>query len=713
MNRADCLRHLIFTASLLLGSVQANAQASLPLYTDHLVNGYQDWSYNCTRVFTNASPVHSGSGSVSVTINSSFGALSLEQNISYHSGPYASLSFWINGGRTGGQQIQVYGTLNHGSQPSYGPITLPTNSWQQITIPLSSLNVANKTNFTGIAIQGATSGAKPVFYVDDIQLVAAPAPAPVHLSVDAGQTLRPADARWFGINTATWDGNLSQATTNIGMFREIGCLTLRWPGGSTSDTYHWNSDNTGNFRFRNIATNLGAQVFITVNYGSGTAAEAANWVRSANITNNCKFKYWEIGNECYGSWENDINIPAHDPYTYAVRATNYIALMKAVDPTIKVGVVVITGEDSYVNNTMHPALNPRTGQTHNGWTPVLLTTLKNLGVTPDFAVYHVYPQWTDPSVVPVPAADSDPILLQASEAWARDAADLRQQITDYFGPAGTNIELICTENNSDPSSAFGRQLTSIVNGLYLADSVCQLMKTEFNGYLWWDWRNGPNSTGTFDPTLYGWRTYGDEGMLNGVGARYPMFYTFKILQHFVRPGDTVLKAASDYSLLAAYSARKTNGALTLLVINKDATTNFNAQIAVTNFVPWPTANVRSYGIPQDEAVRTNGPASLQDIQASTFASAGTNFGYSFAPYSLTVLTLAPDAARLQPVSATATEFVLQLQGQSGVPYVIQTSSNLFAWTPISTNRLTGTTLEITNAVTPGSSRRFWRALWQP
>ena len=34
-------------------------------------------------------------------------------------------------------------------------------------------------------------------------------------------------------------------------------------------------------------------------------------------------------------------------------------------------------------------------------------------------------------------------------------ADMRQQISDYIGPAGTNIELVCTENNSDSSSAMG------------------------------------------------------------------------------------------------------------------------------------------------------------------------------------------------------------------------------------------------------------------
>ena len=96
--------------------------------------------------------------------------------------------------------------------------------------------------------------------------------------------------------------------------------------------------------------------------------------------------------------------------------------------------------------------------------------------------------------------------------WASAAASLRQQITDYIGPAGTNIELCVTENNSDSGAGFGRQLTSLVNALYLADSTCELMKTEFNSYLWWDLRNGPNSLGTFDPTIYGWRTYGDEGI---------------------------------------------------------------------------------------------------------------------------------------------------------------------------------------------------------
>ncbi len=50
--------------------------------------------------------------------------------------------------------------------------------------------------------------------------------------------------------------------------------------------------------------------------------------------------------------------------------------MKAFDPTIKIGAVAVPGEDSYANNTNHPVVNPVTGVTHNGWTPVMLATLK-------------------------------------------------------------------------------------------------------------------------------------------------------------------------------------------------------------------------------------------------------------------------------------------------------------------------------------------------
>jgi hypothetical protein len=477
----------------------------------------------------------------------------------------------------------------------------------------------------------------------------------VQVNIFAAQTLRQADARWFGVNTATWDGYLGNSAT-IPALQTAGIFTLRWPGGSESDGYNWTTDISGQQRFNQVATNLGpnAQTFITVNYGSGTSNLAAGWVLYDNVTNNCHYKYWEIGNECYGTWETDYNTNngnhPWDPYTYAVRAASYMAAMRAADPTIKIGVVATPGDDADSNGyTGHPAYNSRTGQYHNGWVPVMLATLNSLGAQPDFLIHHVYPQYTAEPVAtspPAPCVDSDMFLLQVNN-WASDASTLRQEISDYFGPAGTNIELCCTENNSD-SSLGGKQLSSLVNGLYEADTMARLMRTEFNSYLWWDLRNGTGTSGELDASLYGWRQYGDEGLITGATGYNPVYYAMKMMQYFARPGDTVVNASSGYLLLSAYAAQQPNGTLKVLVINKDPIANFNGQINLNNYLPGSNVIIRTYGESQDNATQSGLSTALRDV-ATTIVSAGNPFTYSFPPYSITVLTFAPSGqVNLQP-----------------------------------------------------------------
>jgi hypothetical protein len=60
-----------------------------------------------------------------------------------------------------------------------------------------------------------------------------------------------------------------------------------------------------------------------VNYGSGTPAEAAAWVRDARSTPGHSVALWEVGNENYGCWEvnNPLagppeNYPGYTPNTY-------------------------------------------------------------------------------------------------------------------------------------------------------------------------------------------------------------------------------------------------------------------------------------------------------------------------------------------------------------------------------------------------------------
>ncbi len=756
--------HSLYSLSILavaagLSAFSTSAQAPLPVYTDQLVNGFEDWGWT-THNYANATPVRTGSKSISVTFDSAWGGLQIHRP-DFDSSLYSSVRFWANGGATGGQKLQMYGLLHIGNQDNAGQTAyalpaLPTNSWQQFVVPLSAIGVSGKTNFTGFVIQDRTGATQPTYYLDDIQLEAAPAPALTHLSINATQTIRSVDARWFGVNTAMWDGYLDTPQT-ISLLQEMGTRTLRCLGGSASDEYHWATGkslaNTWSWAssFANllhVATNINAQVVTTVNYGTGTTNEAAAWVAYANAWPSnttplgvdkfgvdwktaghwaalraaaplggddgknflrigraapLDFKYWEVGNECHGLWETDSNNVPHDPFTYATRSRDYINLMKAVDPTIKVGVVVTPGESSYLNNTNHAAVNPRTGATNYGWTPVLFATLKNLAVTPDFAIHHSYPP-----------ADCDVALLQSAggvNGWAADASSLRQMLTDYLGSTGTNVELCVTENNT---SSRGKQLTSLVNGLYYADSLGQLMRTEFNSFLWWDLRNGTWNDGVIDSTVYGWRLYGDEGVIGGLNTRFPTFYAMKLVQYFAQAGDTVVSTTSDYALLSAYAIRHTNGSLAVLVLNKDTTTAFTAQLNLNGFAPATVANVRSYGMPQDNAAQSGvGP---QDISQTNLSGVSSTFTADFAPLSMTLLTFAPEPARLSvvtPAPAPGDPLGIELRGQAGAPYVLQSSPDLASWVSVSTNLLSGSSTNLSLPIAPGPGQQFWRALWRP
>lgn len=143
----------------------------------------------------------------------------------------------------------------------------------------------------------------------------------------------------------------------IVLLRNAGISAVRYPGGSYGDGYHWQTHTVegGGYVAPNtdfdgyVATvrAAGSQPIVIANYGSGTAQEAAEWVRYANITKGYGIRYWEIGNEIYGNghygaqWELD-NHPSKSPRTYATHLVEYASAMKAVDPTIKTGAVLTT-----------------------------------------------------------------------------------------------------------------------------------------------------------------------------------------------------------------------------------------------------------------------------------------------------------------------------------------------------------------------------------
>lgn len=634
----------LFLATLLvslIARVGVSAQTDLPLYDDSLVNGWQNWSW-ATVDTSSTAVVHSGTHAIAITAGA-WTALALHHDpVDTHG--YSDFSFWINGGPVGGQTLNLTALLGGQTQPSVKVGPLVANTWTKFVVPLASLGAAAKANLDNIWLQEGTGVDQPVFYLDDVTLTASPPPAVVNVTVDANAAIRTVDRRLFGVNTAVWDGSFNTPTTQS-LLEELNNQALRFPGGSASDVYHWatNTSDGQTFQwstnfdaFSNIAKKTGAQVFITVNYGTGTAQEAADWVRNANVTKHLGFKYWEVGNENYGTWEADKNARPNDAVTYATRFKDYYMQMKAADPSIKVGAVVVTGEDSQANYADESAVNPRTGVVHHGWTPIMLATMKSLGVSPDFIIYHRYAQG--------PGGESDSFLLTSSATWQNDAASLRQMLNDYLGASGGAVELTCTENNSVYASP-GKQTTSLVNGLFYADSLGNIMQTEFNSLIWWDFRNGQETANNNSASLYGWRQYGDYGIVTyavpaTAADRYPSFYVNKLIKYFARGGETVVSASSDYVGLGVYAVRKTDGTVRLMLINKHPSAKLNVSISVKGLKVDGQVKTYTYGVPQDDAARTG--LGSADILQGKIKAAGPTFTYSPDAYSVSILRLLGD-----------------------------------------------------------------------
>jgi alpha-L-arabinofuranosidase len=440
-----CGTALRLAALFALAAGAASAQ-DLVIYDEALRFGWQSWSWAAVNSGSTAY-AHGGNRSIEVRMRAGWQALALH-HAPLPTSPYAALSFWIHGGGTAGRTLRLVAQVDGVARPAVqlaayldGGVIAAT-AWKRVTVPLADLGVAGTLALTDIWLQEAAGAPQPAFYLDDVALDAAPVPDVVRVAVDAARVVRTVDERVFGLNATIWDPDLATAET-AALLAAAGTRALRFPGGSLSNEYHWKTNTTldhtwtwatGFDGFAGLVNALGAQVFISVNYGSGTPEEAAEWVRYANLEQGLGIGYWEIGNENYGAWETDNQAMPHDPYTYAVRAREYIGAMKAVDPTVRVGVVVLAGEDSYANNTSHPATNPRTGAVHNGWTPVLLSTLRALGVTPDFVIHHRYEQG--------PGDETDALLLQSAATWPRERAVPRRRGRQRAANRGQRAALV-------------------------------------------------------------------------------------------------------------------------------------------------------------------------------------------------------------------------------------------------------------------------------
>lgn len=517
--------------------------------------------------------------------------------------------------------------------------------------------LANET-----VIEAATANARVAPLPNAVGCPAANSGTPITATVDARSSLGKLSTIAIGANAASWDSNLV-APEVPELLRDAGVQIIRYPGGSTADNYHWLSntpddpsqggtDASANFdAYMALVNATKAQSMITVNYGSGTPQEAADWVRYANrggphyrgltpsypgarsTGHTYSIKYWEIGNEVYGdgtygaTWE--VNHNSHDPTTYAQSVVTYSMAMKAVDPSIKTG-VVLTAPGNWPD-----------GQTNDASPQPWNDTVLPIACSAiDFVSIHWYAQG--------PTGESDAALLAAASTGEGTAvsytpsipnmvATVKAAITRYCGAHASDVQIMVTETSSVSYNP-GKQTTSLVNALFLADQIMTWLENGVVNVDWWAIHNSPFD-GNADPSLYGNYTFGDYGLLSrgltsasgtvepAAETPFPAYYGLEMLSHLGHQRDTMLSATSSNSLVAIHAVKQVNGKVNVMLINKAPSVAYSVEVSVAGIGVHGFADVFNYGI-DTTSITTR----IQPVR-------GSSFTVTVPPYSLTTVSL--------------------------------------------------------------------------
>lgn len=204
------------------------------------------------------------------------------------------------------------------------------------------------------------------FILVGTSLAAQPA---IQISVDTKKIVRRIPSAIYGVNIewpynswGMWDTPKGQPTPSA--TRAAALFTpgvIRFPGGTLSDYYHWR-DGVGPWQSRtaptrllngpemsyhgfgtdealSFASRMGSKLMITVNVGTGTAQEAADWVRYVN-KNGRRVVDWELGNELYARTLSPAAAQiTMSPETYAEKVREFAQAMRAADPGIRIGAI--------------------------------------------------------------------------------------------------------------------------------------------------------------------------------------------------------------------------------------------------------------------------------------------------------------------------------------------------------------------------------------
>jgi hypothetical protein len=755
---------------------QAIAQTDQQIYTDSLQNGWQDWSWSCTRDFGSTDFVHTGTQAISVTITSAWGAVSF-WHAAFDSTPYTNLTFWLHGGTTGGQQLKIYAELNGAAKTNLNLPTLVANTWQQMTFSLSDLEVANQPNLTRFSIQDRSGGAVPTFYLDDIKLVASTAPpttnVAVTIAVDAQLNRHPISPLIYGVAF----GSASQMSDLN--------FTVNRSGGNAETRYNWLIDahNRGrDWYFESIGDSSsgtpgasddnfvsaskggGAAPMITIpmigwapKLGSGRGKLASYSISRYGPQTGSDAQYMpDAGNgvgtnaSAHTSWLITTNTPTDA--NFATNSALQAALVQHL--TNRWGVSTNGGVRYYLMDNEHTLWQ----STHRDVHPIGPTMQE---IRDKFFDYAGVVKAIDPNALVLAPEEwgwsgyffsgydqQNPGNLDRATNGGWDycpwllnqfyqrATNTNQRLLDYFtlhcypqggesgGNLSTSIQLLRNrstrqlwDTNYVDASWIGSQPAN--NILMLIPRMKQWVATYYPGtkigITEYNWGAEGNINGaTAQADLLG--IFGREGLdldtrWTAVTNTDPVYKAMKLYRNYDGSkstfGDLSVSATGPNpdSVSTFAALRSSDGALTLMVINKQLTATATATVNITNRLLGGTGQVW-------QLTSANAIARVADISF-----AGSAFTNTVPAQSITLFVLpfgTPPPAPVLRASAVSgsNTFDLWLNGTAGQRYVLLSSSDMAAWTPVQTNTLAGSSWHLVLPAGP-DPQRFYRGQWAP
>lgn len=428
----------------------------------------------------------------------------------------------------------------------------------------------------------------------------------VFVTVDAGNVITKIPKSIAGQNANIW---MTQMTTEAPLMNHLTNLhpnIIRFPGGSISDIFFWNApkdqppaDAPANLldangvssaagywygknseswtcsvdSYYNMLQQTGNQGLITVNYGYaryGTGANpvasaahlAADWVRY----DNGRTKYWEIGNECNGTWEAGYRIKTSDNKDgqpeivtgalYGQHAKMFIDSMKKaaqeIGKTIYIGV--------YLLEKQPEAWQTATDQSWNSG------VLNALGNRADYYVIHSYytPYQTN--------ATGDVILATASD----NTTAMMNYMKTTVANTGSTVKPIALDEWNITSQGSMQQV-SFINGMHATILLAEAIKNKYGLTSRWDLANGWNSGND-----HGLFNIGDEPNVVKWNPR-PAFYYMYYFQKMI--GDRLLSTSmTGGSNVLSYASSFSSGEKGVILVNK-GTSAQTALITMNNAKP--------------------------------------------------------------------------------------------------------------------------------